>query len=51
VRRRAPGSLPFSRGELAGADGPEAGDDHEVIRVVVQAEEAEIGQGAEAGGA
>ncbi|MGA5361244.1 hypothetical protein [Streptomyces purpurascens] len=29
----------------------EAGDDHEVIRVFVQAEEAEIGQDAEAGGA
>ncbi|EGJ73756.1 hypothetical protein STTU_0968 [Streptomyces sp. Tu6071] len=41
----------LGRVELAGAGGFEAGDDHGVVRIVVQAQEAEVGQGAEAGGA
>jgi hypothetical protein len=38
-------------GEFAGAGGPVAGDDDRVVGVVVEAEEAQVGQGAEAGGA
>lgn len=38
-------------GELVGAGGGEAGDDHGVANVVVQAAEAEVGQRPEAGGA
>ncbi|MFF9042266.1 hypothetical protein ACF090_43175 [Streptomyces sp. NPDC014892] len=38
-------------GELVGAAGVEAGDDHGVAYVVVQAAEAEVREGAEAGGA
>ncbi len=37
--------------ELVGAAGVEAGDDHGVAYVVVQAAEAEVREGAEAGGA
>lgn len=37
-------------GELAGAGGFVAGDDHGLVGVGVQAEEAQVGQGAEAGG-
>ena len=35
--------------EPAGAGGLEAGDDHGIVPVVVQAEEAQVGQGAEGG--
>ncbi|KUJ69517.1 hypothetical protein ACZ90_11620, partial [Streptomyces albus subsp. albus] len=35
--------------EPAGAGGLEAGDDHGIVAVVVRAEEAQVGQGAEAG--
>jgi len=36
-------------GERVASGGPAAGDDHRVVRVVVQADEAEVRQGAEAG--
>ncbi|MGW6145758.1 hypothetical protein [Streptomyces sp. NPDC055140] len=38
-------------GELDGAGGLVAGDDDLVVAVLVEAEEAQVGQGAEAGGA
>ncbi|ANH89918.1 hypothetical protein A8713_01195 [Streptomyces sp. SAT1] len=43
--------FPLARGELVGAAGGTAGDDHGVQDVVVQAAEAEVGQRPEAGGA
>ncbi|QKV90654.1 hypothetical protein HUT19_01840 [Streptomyces sp. NA02950] len=39
------------RGEPAGTGGFEAGDDHGVVPVVVQADEAQVGQAAETGSA
>jgi hypothetical protein len=43
--------FPLAGCELVGAAGVEAGDDHGVAYVVVQAAEAEVRGGAEAGGA
>lgn len=48
---KCPVGILLAGGQLAGAGGLESGDDYGVVRIVVQAEEAQVGQGAEAGGA
>lgn len=44
---KCPVGILLAGGQLAGAGGLESGDDYGVVRIVVQAEEAQVGQGAE----